>query len=241
MTQGPVNTVRTCGVVNLGTTEYSRACELQKSTVKARLERRIPDLLLFTEHNHVYTIGRAGSYAHLLADEQTLRRRGVAVFETDRGGDITYHGPGQLVGYPILDLREHYCDVHRYMRDLEEVLIRTVSDYGLNATRRSGLTGVWVDDAKIAALGVKISRWITFHGFALNVSTDLSFFKGIVPCGIQQCAVTSLALLCGSMPDLEEVARGVVEHFCEVFHLNALPMASDDLYSSVSLPLPASP
>lgn len=237
MARGMMDTVRTCAVVDLGTTEYSRACELQKSVVKARLERRIPDLLLFTEHNHVYTIGRSGTYAHLLADEQTLRQKGLAVFETDRGGDITYHGPGQLVGYPILDLREHYLDVHRYMRDLEEVLIRTVSDYGLNATRRPGLTGVWVDDAKIAALGVKISRWITFHGFALNVSTDLSFFKGIVPCGIQQCAVTSLALLCGSTPDLQEVARGIVGHFCEVFRLNALPMAPEGLYSSLPPPV----
>lgn len=230
--------VRTCGVVDLGMTEYGSATELQKSLVRARLERRLPDLLLLLQHNHVYTIGRSGTYAHLLADEETLRKRDVAVFETDRGGDITYHGPGQLVGYPIVDLREHYLDVHRYMRDLEEVLIRTVSDWGFSATRRSGLTGVWVENAKIAALGVKISRWITFHGFALNVNTDLSFFKGIVPCGIQQCAVTSLSELCGSRADFRSVACRVVEHFCEVFRLSAQRMVPEDLYSF--LPPPAS-
>jgi lipoyl(octanoyl) transferase len=178
----------------------------------------VPDLLLLLEHPDVITLGVRGDggRSHIVAPEEALAARGIEVHETGRGGDITYHGPGQLVGYPIIDLRPDRCDVHRYVRDLEEVLIRVASDFGVVATRIAGLTGAWVGRHKLAAIGVRISRWITSHGFALNVSTDLEVFDLIVPCGISDHGVTSLARL-GAATDMRAVEDRVVERFSEVF------------------------
>src|SRR4029077_2127653 len=206
-------------VRRLGLVPYAEALTLQKQLVEERRHGRIGDVLLLVEHPHVLTLGVKGDggRSHILADEATLTSRGVEVYETGRGGDITYHGPGQVVGYPIIDLKPDRCDVHRYVRDLEEVLIRVAADYGIQAGRLSGLTGVWVGGEKLAAIGVRIARWITSHGFALNVTTDLDFFKLIVPCGISDRGVTSLAALLGRPLELRAVEDQVVDHFAEVF------------------------
>jgi len=212
-------------VRNLGVVPYREALELQRSLVDERRAGTIDDTLLLLEHPHVITLGVRGDggRSHLLATPETLASRGVEVHETGRGGDITYHGPGQLVGYPIVDLKPDRCDVHRYVRDLEDVLIRTASDYGITAGRIDGLTGVWVGDEKLAAIGVRIARWITSHGFALNVSTDLDYFKLIVPCGIAERGVTSLSRLLGRQVAVDEVAARVAGNFAKVFGLKELP------------------
>ena len=195
---------RTLDVRHLGLVPYAEALALQRSLVDERRAGHIGDTLLLLEHPHVITLGVRGDggRSHLLASSETLAARGVEVHETGRGGDITYHGPGQLVGYPIIDLKPDRCDVHRYVRDLEGVLIRTASDYGIDAGRVEGLTGVWVGNEKLAAIGVRIARWITSHGFALNVTSDLDFFKLIVPCGIADRGVTSLSRLVGRPIDI---------------------------------------
>lgn len=205
-------------VRRLGVMPYQDALTLQRSLVEERRAGRIPDLLLLVEHPHVLTLGVRGDggRSHILASADTLTARGVDVHETGRGGDVTYHGPGQIVGYPIIDLKPDRCDVHRYVRDLEQVLIRVAADYGVAASRVQGLTGVWVANAKLAAIGVRISRWITSHGFAFNLTTDLDFFDLIVPCGISDRAVTSLKRL-GLEPARTDVEDRIVAHFCGVF------------------------
>ena len=206
-------------VRRLGVVPYAEALALQKQLVDDRREGRIPDTLLLLEHPHVLTLGVRGDggRSHILATDEALASRGVDVFETGRGGDITYHGPGQIVGYPILDLKPERCDVHRYVRDLEEVLIRVAADYGLAAERVKGLTGVWIGGEKLAAIGVRIARWITSHGFALNVSTDLDYFDLIVPCGIRDRGVTSLSRLMGRPIGRAEVEDRLIQRFTEVF------------------------
>jgi lipoyl(octanoyl) transferase len=206
-------------VRRLGRVPYAEGVGLQQALVEERRAGRIPDTLLLLEHPPVVTLGVKArrSTANLRTDAAGLAARGVELYESGRGGDVTYHGPGQLVGYPILDLRPDRCDVHRYVRDLEEVLIRTVREYGPDAQRMPGLTGVWVRDEKVAAIGVRISRWITSHGFALNVATDLAFFGLIVPCGIEDKGVTSLAALLGREVSIEDAASRVVAHFGSVF------------------------
>ncbi len=196
---------------------------MQRALVEERRAGRIGDLLLLVEHPHVLTLGVRGDggRSHILASEALLAARGIDVHETGRGGDITYHGPGQIVGYPILDLRPDRCDVHKYVRDIEEVLIRVTADYGLVAGRIAGLTGVWVADEKLAAIGIRISRWITSHGFAYNVTTDLDCFKLIVPCGIADRGVTSLARLLDRDVDRRDVEDRIVARFCEVFEATA--------------------
>jgi len=198
---------------------YEETLVLQRQLVEQRRVGRIGDVLLLVEHPHVLTLGVRGDggRSHILAPAETLAALEIAVHETGRGGDITYHGPGQLVGYPIIDLKPDRCDVHRYVRDLEEVLIRVAADYGIKAGRVSGLTGVWVGGEKLAAIGIRIARWITSHGFALNVTTDLDFFKLIVPCGISDRGVTSLTALLGRQLDLRAIEDQVVDHFSEVF------------------------
>ena len=205
-------------VRRLGVMPYADALALQRRLVEERRGGRTDDLLLLVEHPPVLTLGVKGDggRSHVLASAETLTAKGIEVFETGRGGDVTYHGPGQLVGYPILDLRPDRCDVHRYVRDLEEVLIRVASDFGIEATRVSGLTGIWVGREKLAAIGVRISRWITSHGFAFNVATNLDNFNLIVPCGISDRGVTSLREL-GSKADFADVERRLVERFAEVF------------------------
>ena len=210
---------RSFEVRRLGRVPYPDALAMQRALVEDRKAGRIDDLLLLVEHPHVLTLGVRGDggRAHILADAGVLVSRGVEVFETGRGGDVTYHGPGQIVGYPIVDLKPDRCDVHRYVRDIEEVLIRVAADYGISGTRVDGLTGVWVGREKLAAIGVCISRWVTSHGFALNVSTDLDYFKLIVPCGIADRGVTSLQQVLGRPVDVAEVETRIVAHFSKVF------------------------
>jgi len=222
--------MRTLTVRRLGRVPYADALALQRARVDLRRAGEVGDELLFVEHPHVLTLGVRGDggRSHILATADTLAARGVEIHETGRGGDITYHGPGQIVGYPIIDLNPDRRDVHRYVRDLEEVLIRTAADYGVEAARVQGLTGVWVGAEKLAAIGVRIARWITSHGFAFNVTTDLDYFGLIVPCGVADRGVTSLARLLGHPVDCVEVEERIVVHFAEVFERaptrSALPL-----------------
>jgi lipoyl(octanoyl) transferase len=211
--------MRTIDVRRLGRVPYAEGLALQRSLVEDRRAGRVDDLLLLLEHPHVLTLGVRGDggRSHILVTADALESRGVEVHETGRGGDITYHGPGQIVGYPIIDLKPDRCDVHRYVRDIEEVLIRTASDYGVGAGRVEGLTGVWVGRDKLAAIGVRIGRWVTSHGFAFNATTDLDYFTLIVPCGIADRGVTSLARLLGRPVDRLEVETRIAAHFCDVF------------------------
>jgi lipoyl(octanoyl) transferase len=215
----PATPTRAIEVRRLGVIPYAEALALQRSLVDDRRAGRVGDLLLFVEHPHVLTLGVRGDggRSHILATPEALAARGIEVHETGRGGDITYHGPGQVVGYPIVDLRPNRCDVHRYVRDLEEVLIRTAGDYGVEAGRVEGLTGVWVGQEKLAAIGVRIARWITSHGFAFNVTTQLDHFDLIVPCGIPDRGVTSLARLLGRPVETAEVEDRIAEHFRKAF------------------------
>jgi lipoyl(octanoyl) transferase len=194
---------------------------MQEGMVRLRREERIPDTLLLLEHPHVITHGSSAKKEHVLVDDGERARLGIEQFETGRGGDVTYHGPGQLIGYPILALRDEERDAHRYLRSLEELLIRTLAGYGLEARRHDEHTGVWVGPAevpaKIAAIGVRLSHWITSHGFALNVSTELSYFETIVPCGIENLGVTSLQQELGTIPAMDEVEDRLIEQFGIVF------------------------
>jgi lipoyl(octanoyl) transferase len=218
--------MRALAVRRLGRIGYAEALVLQRELVEARKAATIPDTLLLLEHPHVLTIGvRTAGGANILASPERLRALRVDVFETGRGGDVTYHGPGQLVGYPILDLRPDRQDVHQYVRDLEEVMIRVSADYGLAATRLPGLTGAWVNGDKIGAIGVRISRWVTSHGFAFNVTTDLRYFELIVPCGIADRGVTSLEALIGKQPGRTEVEDRFIRHFADVYGCTVLPSA----------------
>lgn len=206
-------------VRRLGLVEYGEALELQRQLVEDRRADRVPDTLLLLQHPPVITLGvkAHGERRHILATPQALQAAGVAVYETGRGGDVTYHGPGQLVGYPILDLRPDRCDVHRYVRDIEETIIQATRTFGVEAQRISGLTGVWVGRSKLAAIGVRISRWITSHGFAYNVATDLDQFNLIVPCGIGDSGVTSLGALVGNDIRMSQVEDRVIAAFATVF------------------------
>jgi len=221
---------------DLGLRPYREIWSLQKKLQnelivqkKALLEgRSVGDLhcdkLLFVEHPHVYTLGKSGNSAHLLKAVEELSGINAEYIEIDRGGDITYHGPGQIVGYPILDLDNHFTDIHKYLRYLEEIIIRTAADFGIKADRVEGLTGVWVGDQKICAMGIRCSRWVTMHGFALNVNTDLSYFDHIVPCGIQNRSVSSLSQLSGNEIDVNDVKSLLIKHFSEVFDVEVLSL-----------------
>jgi len=204
-------------ILNLGRTPYGLAWDLQKKIFSLRLTEKISDVLILTEHEHVYTIGKSGSDNHLLAAQKELLNGNVELYHIDRGGDITYHGPGQLVGYPILNLSDYYQDIHKYLRDLEEVIIRTLSAYDIKAMRDPEYTGVWVGDEKIAAIGIKVSRWITMHGFALNVSNDLRYFDRIIPCGIFHKGVTTMEKITGRNFSINDVAETISQNFLEVF------------------------
>jgi lipoyl(octanoyl) transferase len=219
-------------VIDLGLVEYGAAWELQRRVAAARKAGAIPDVLLLCDHPHVITLGRSGKISNLRAPDQLLRQMGVSFFETNRGGDITYHGPGQLVGYPILNLAEIRRDVVWYVRSLEEAMIRATTEFGIASRRVAGCTGVWVDAAaasatkndvseeeKLAAIGVHLSRWVTSHGFAYNVSTDLRYFELIVPCGIAGKRATSLEKLLGRRVEMKEVAPRMAARVGEVFGL----------------------
>jgi lipoyl(octanoyl) transferase len=207
-------------VRRLGVVPYGEALEMQKALVEERRAGRVPNLLLLLQHPPVITLGvRLSSRAHITATDAFLASRGVDVHDTGRGGDVTYHGPGQIVGYPILDLRPDRCDVHRYVRDLEEVMIRVCADYGIQAGRVNSMSGAWVGADKIGAIGVRISRWITSHGFAFNVNTNLDDFQLIIPCGIADRGVTSLQRLLGRPISIEEVEDRIIARFAEVFDM----------------------
>jgi lipoyl(octanoyl) transferase len=222
MTAGIVDEVRQLEVRRLGLVGYDEALALQRELVEERRAGRTPDLLLLLEHPPVITLGvrTESSRAHVVSTDERLAQLGIAIHQTGRGGDVTYHGPGQIVGYPILDLRPDRCDVHRYVRDLEEVMIRTCADYGVSAGRVAGLTGTWIGAEKIGAIGIRISRWITSHGFAFNVRTDLGHFRLIVPCGIPDRGVTSLEKAAGRSIPMGEVENTIVRRFAEVFDRN---------------------
>lgn len=219
---------------DLGTKDYQPAWDYQEELLRQNLDIKIhnrehpEDLkssnnyLLFVEHPHVYTLGKSGHEENLLANENKLNEINASYVKVNRGGDITYHGFGQIVGYPILDLENFYTDIHRYMRDLEEVIIRTIAEYGLKGERSNGETGVWLDVGKpyarkICAMGVKASRWVTIHGFALNVNTDMRYFEYIIPCGITDKQVTSLKRELEKEVDMEEVKEKIKKHFIDVF------------------------
>ena len=210
---------RTFEVRRLGVVPYAEALTLQRELVEERRAGRVPDLLLLLQHPRVITLGVKGDggRANVLVSDEQLAEMGVEISETGRGGDVTYHGPGQIVAYPILDLKPDRCDVHRYVRDLEEVMIRVCADYGVSASRISGLTGAWIGNEKVGAIGVRISRWITSHGFAFNVSTILADFQLIVPCGIADHGVTSLEQATGRRLPMSEVEERVIDQFAAVF------------------------
>src|SRR5271157_288740 len=206
-------------VEQLGLFDYAEGLRLQREKVAARKAGAIPDTLLLLEHPHVYTFGRNAKREHLLISNQHAAALGAQVFETDRGGDITYHGPGQLVGYPILDLTQHRRDIAWYMRSLEEVFIEVAREYGIEAGRVPGATGVWVGNDKLVAMGVHVSRWVTSHGFAFNVNTDLNYFGWIIPCGLRDKGVTSLEKLLGRRVEIDALTERVIRHFAGVFGL----------------------
>ena len=220
---------RTLEVRRLGMISYADGLELQTELVERRKRGEIPDQLLLLEHPPVITLGvkSRNDRSHVIATDQMLEAEGVEVFETGRGGDVTYHGPGQLVGYPILDLKPDRCDVHRYVRDLEDVMIRAAAAFGVEAGRISGLTGAWVGNDKLAAIGVRIARWVTSHGFAFNVSTTLQHFDFIVPCGISDKGVTSLERLLGRPVSMDEVTEAVESAFRDVFSFGINELATE--------------
>lgn len=221
-------------VKDLGHKDYKETWDYQESLFEEIVELKrknraentdlpTPNYFLFVEHPHVYTLGKSGHMENLLIDEAALAKKGASFYKINRGGDITYHGPGQIVGYPIIDLENFFTDIHKYLRSLEEVIIRTLADYSIKGERSEGETGVWLDVGtpfarKICAMGVRASRWVTMHGFALNVNTDLGYFDNIIPCGIRGKAVTSLNVeLSKEKVDTEEVKRYILKHFEEIF------------------------
>ena len=210
-----IATALRCAVRDLGIMRWSEALENQRELVELRKSGAISDQLLFVEHQHVVTMGRNGHHENLLAEPELLARSGIEFFETDRGGDVTYHGPGQIVGYPILDLREWKRDVHAYVRAIEQVIIDTLVGFGIESWREAGATGVWTSKEKIAAIGVHISRWVTSHGFALNVDTDLNYFRYIVPCGLTRPVASMRSL--GCQAERGEVVRALIQNFGRVF------------------------
>ena len=211
--------MRSIEVRRLGLVDYDAALQMQRELVEERKAGRVPDLLILLQHPRVITLGVKGDggRSHVVATPERLRELGVTVTEAGRGGDVTYHGPGQIVGYPIIDLKPDRCDVHRYVRDIEEVMIHVCADYGLTAGRIQGLTGTWIGAEKIGAIGVRISRWVTSHGFAFNVNTNLEDFQLIVPCGIGDRGVTSLQKQLGRAVPIEEVEETFILRFAEVF------------------------
>lgn len=202
---------------DLGKIDYQAAWELQRELFDKRYKNVLPDILLLLEHNHTYTLGKTADKNNLIGSKNYLEENKISVYDIDRGGDITYHGPGQIVGYPIISLENWKKDTHKYLRAIEEVIIRTCSEFGINSSRNEKYTGVWVGDKKITAIGIKVSRWITMHGFAFNVNTDLKYFGGIIPCGIKDKAVTSIENELKQKVNIESVKKLILKHFKDVF------------------------
>lgn len=215
-------------VLDMGMVEYSRAWDAQKALMDRVRAGQIPGALILIEHPHVYTLGRRAQESDVLADEAALERLGVDIHHVDRGGEATYHGPGQLVAYPILDLRDWGGGPVKYVRGLEDVLIRTLGDFGISGHRQEGLPGVWAGDAKIAFVGVRISGGVTCHGISLNVNTDLTFYDHIVPCGMPRLTVTSVERILGKPADMEGIKRAFVSHFGRVMGLDTAPAADPE-------------
>jgi len=211
---------RVCEIIDLGLCSYAKAYEFQKQLVYSKIGGTTADTLILVEHFPVLTLGRRGRREHICAAPEHLRSLGIEIVDVDRGGDVTYHGPGQLVGYPVLDLRVHRQDVHWILRSLESALIASLEQFGIAAGVEPRFTGVWAGGAKIAAIGIGISHWITFHGFALNVAPDMGHFKLIVPCGIQDKPVTSMLEVLGKAPPMVEVKEAVIRNFCLTFGLS---------------------
>lgn len=203
--------------IDLGTIDYKEAWELQQRTFELRTKNEIDDILYLLEHPHTYTLGKVADKNNLITTDAVLKEKQISVYDIDRGGDITYHGPGQIVGYPIIDLKNWKQDTHEYLRNLEEVIISVCKDYGIETERNPKYTGVWVGNRKIAAIGIKVSRWITMHGFAFNINTDLGLFDGIIPCGIKDKEVTSLSKELGRKIELDEVKEKLLFHFIRLF------------------------
>jgi lipoyl(octanoyl) transferase len=209
-------------VCDLGLIDYKNAWDLQLKIHNKRRFNEIKDILLLCEHAHTYTLGKVAEKKNLIYSEKELEQNNISVFEIDRGGDITYHGPGQIVGYAIINLEDWEKDTHLYLRSLEEVLIKTCSNYGIDAGRNEKFTGVWIENRKICAIGIKVSRWITMHGFAFNVNTDLELFNGIIPCGIQDKQVTSLKKELNFDIDISKSKKNIINNFKEVFEYNEI-------------------
>jgi len=220
---------------DLNLIDYKEAWDIQKSAFELRHNKKLQDILFLLEHPHTYTLGKTADKNNLIGSDDYLSRNKISVYEIDRGGDITYHGPGQIVGYPILDLNEWQNDTHKYLRALEEVIIRTCGYFNITGTRVPKYTGVWIENRKIAAIGIKISRWITMHGFAFNINTDLSIFSGIIPCGITDKEVTSLKKETGREIDIQNVKSLLVKNFKEVFSYDVLTSFPKENLMSLNL------
>lgn len=222
---------RTLRILDAGLLEYHSAWNLQRQIFNEVANGSFSDTLILLEHPHTYTLGKTADRSNLTANEQYLRENKISVVDIDRGGDITYHGPGQLVGYPIIDLKKWKMDSHKYLRALEEVLIRFCEEFSLNAGRIDGLTGVWIDQKKIAAIGIKISQWVTMHGFALNIYPDLNYFGGIIPCGIKDKEVTSLEKETAIIHEMKPFKEKIVKIFSGVFEYDSFD-TSDTLINT---------
>lgn len=215
--------------------DYKDAWDLQKSIHQQRVENKIDDVLFLLEHPHTYTLGKVADKKNLVGDEKYLNENKISVYDIDRGGDITYHGPGQIVGYPIISLTNWKMDTHKYLRAIEEVIIKVCSEYGLNCSRVDKYTGVWIEDRKICAIGIKVSRWVTMHGFAFNVNTDLKLFNGIIPCGISDKDVTSLSKELNKEVSLKEVKEKIIHHFMNEFQYQQIEFKSkNEILSFIS-------
>lgn len=228
--------MKTVTFIDLGLIDYKQAWDYQENlfneivatkiknrTLPVEQQQPTPNYLIFCEHPHVYTLGKSGNVNHLLINEKQLSDKNATYYKINRGGDITYHGPGQIVGYPILDLDNFFTDIHKYLRFLEEIVIKTLAEYGIESSRSKGETGVWLDTEnsaktrKICAIGVRTSRWVTMHGFAFNINADMNYFENIIPCGIQDKAVTSMDKELGQKINLEDVKQKLKRHFSEIF------------------------
>ena len=227
-----------CIILELGLMEYREAYELQKTLHRQRVEGKISDVLLLLEHPPTITVGKSGTLDNVLISREQLTRQGISLFFIDRGGDVTYHGPGQLVGYPIVDLRQRGKDLHRYISDIEEVILRTLRDFSIDGNRDESHPGVWVKEEEVAAIGLSVRRWVSMHGFALNINTDLDHFSFINPCGFSDRKATSMSRILNSDVPMKEVTNSLISHFCEIFDFPKTSH-SDFLFGSiVQRPLP---
>lgn len=233
------NCTRRGYLVDIDLIEYETAWDFQRGLVAAKLTSDLPDILMLLEHNPVITLGRRGNRQYIRASPEALKVEGINIYHVERGGEVTYHGPGQIVGYPILNLRNWRRDISWYIFNLEEVLIRTLGDFGIEATRNRLNRGAWVGNSKIASIGVAITRWVTYHGFSLNVSPNMNHYSLITPCGLDGIEVTSLRKLLGKEPDHARVKDGISQHFQQVFDIELARMDMGALKVTPEMPLPA--